>query len=469
MLKRTIVSGLIVAAAALVAVPLLMQENSVSAQDPQTATVERTSLNPTIETTGTIAPEETILLAFGTSGTVSEVLAAVGDEVTEGDVLARLDTTSLENQIARQEQALIVQQASYDNLIAEPTATEIAQAEANLASAQSQLQQAQTNLATASNNTTINCASLEDAQLEFDRAQDAYDDYVNDGYRMDATFIPDPDSEAGERLRNARSNFNVAQAQCDETTPITQLEAAVVAAQANLTQAQAALDDLMNGPTETQLASAQAQLDQSRLQLEDTRAALEDAVILAPFSGIVSQVNITRGQLVNTNTSALTLVDHSQLHIDVSVDELDIAQIVAGQTAIISPEALDGVAIEGTITRIAPTSTVSDGVVTYDVRVDISNEESLPIRIGMTTDVEIRVGGDGEVLAVPTEAIQREGQNEFVEVLNADSSTTRVPVTTGQTVNGFTSITGDVVEGTQVVIPQQTEQVTGGLPFGGGN
>jgi HlyD family secretion protein len=401
---------------------------------------------------------------------VSEVLVDVGDVVLEDDVLARLDITDIENQIARQEQNLIIQQANYDRLIADPTTREITQAQANLASAQSQLIQAQNNLETAANNETINCASLDDAQVELERAQDAFNDYVNDGYNMDAIFIPDPDSEAGERLRNAQSSLDVAQAQCDETLPVVQLEAAVTAAQANLDQAQAALDDLLAGPTDEEIASAQAQLDQARLLVDDARASLDDAVITAPYAGVVAAVNVTRGQLVNSSAAAITLVDNTQLHINVSVDELDIAQIEVGQAAVIRPEALNGQVIDGSVTRIAPTSTVSDGVVTYDVRVDIVGETTLPVRIGMTTEIEIVVGNLDAVMVVPTEAVQRDGQAEFVEVLNADNSTTRVAITSGTTVDGLTAVEGDLTEGITIIIPQRsTVEAGNGLPFGGGN
>lgn len=470
MQKRLIGLGIVAVAVVLIGVPMLSQGGSASvgAQGVTTAQVERTTLGTTIETTGTIAPVETVLLSFGTSGIVAEVTVEVGDEVSAGDVLASIDTTDLENQIAREEQALIVQQSSYDDLVSEPTASEIAQARATLASAQSQLTQAQNNASSAANNITINCANVESAQDTLTRAQDAYADYIYDGYSMDAAFLPDPDSEAGESLRSAQSSYNVAVAQCNETTPDTQYEAAVIAAQASVDQAQAALDDLLTGATEQQIASAQAQLEQARLNVENARAALADAQILAPFDGIVSDVSVNPGQLVNTGSSVITLVDHSALHVDVSVDELDIAEVEVGQPARISPEALDGAQIDGTVTRIAPTSTTSDSIVTYEVRVDINDDDGLPIRIGMTTDVEILVGSITNALVVPTEAIQREGQDEFVEILNGDNATQRVSVTTGATIDGLTVVDGDLTEGLTVIIPAETTSAGGPLPFGGG-
>ncbi|MCU0514043.1 MAG: efflux RND transporter periplasmic adaptor subunit [Anaerolineae bacterium] len=443
---------------------------TVSAQEQRTTRIEQRSLNTTIETTGTIAPEDEVQLAFGMSGRVSAILIEVGAEVRAGEVLARLDTTDLLNQIARQEQSLIVQQAAYDRLTAAPTAREITQAEAALAAARSQLAQAQTGLETITNTTTINCAGVANAALELERATDTYADYVAEGYRMDATFIPDPDSAAGERLRVARSSDAVARAQCQETPPISQLEAAVAAAQSSVEQAQAALDDLLRGPAEDEITSAQAQLDQAALQLENARAALEDAVIVAPFDGLIAGIQITRGQQVNASTGAIILVDISQLHINVSVDELDIAQVVAGQAAVIAPEALDAQTMTGSVTRIAPISTIIDGVVTYEVRVDITTASNLPVRAGMTTTVEIVVGSLEDVLVIPTEAIQREAQAEFVEVLNADNSITRVAITAGATIDGLTAIEGDLTAGLTVIIPERTAAPTGsGLPFAGGN
>ncbi|MBL8162078.1 MAG: efflux RND transporter periplasmic adaptor subunit [Anaerolineae bacterium] len=471
MQKRILISAGVLVAAIVAGVTLLNPgAQTVSAQDQQTARVERRTLNSTIETTGTIEPEDSVLLSFGMAGSVSEILVEVGSEVRAGDVLARLDTSDIENQIARQEQSLIMQQASYDQLIADPSAREIAQAEATLASAQSQLIQAQINLDTAPNNLTINCANLDSAALQLERAQEDYDDYVNDGYQMDATFIPDADSEPGERLRDAQSSFDVAQAQCNETPSVEQLEAAVSAAQASVDQAQAALDELLSGPTDEEMSSAQAQLDQARLLLDDVHTSLDDAVITATFDGIISAVHITRGQLVSANTTAITLVDHAQLHVNVSVDELDIAQIATGQSALIAPEALNGQTIEGLVTRIAPTSTITDGIVTYDVRVDLTDAGSLPVRIGMTTEVEIVVGSLDAVIVVPTEAVQREGQNEFVDVLNADNSTTRVAIVSGTTIDGLTVVDGDLTEGLTVIIPQRSSAQAGNnLPFGGGN
>ncbi|MBC7870170.1 MAG: biotin/lipoyl-binding protein, partial [Chitinophagaceae bacterium] len=184
---------LVVIIGGVLVVPTLIQQGqgTVNAQTTETAIVERTTLNSTIESNGTVAAEKTINLSFGTSGTVEAINVQVGDTVTAGQVLGTLDTADLEFQIALEEQSLAVQQSSYNQLIADPTAEEIAQAQASVTSAQSQLASAQNSLDTAPNQVIVNCSSVDSAQRAFESAQDDYDAYVNEGYEWDATFLPD--------------------------------------------------------------------------------------------------------------------------------------------------------------------------------------------------------------------------------------------------------------------------------------
>lgn len=471
-MRKWILIGAVGAAAitAILVVPNLLagQQGAASAQDIETAVVERTTINETVESSGSVNAERSVYLTFGTSGQVSEVLVSVGETVTEGQPLARLNTDTLAYQIRLQELSLAQQQASYDQLIAEPSASEIAQAQSSLASAQAQVLPAQVNLDNAPNSITLNCSDVTDRQRDLADAERTYTDYVNDGFSMDAAFVPDPDSSAGTALRDAQNAVLLAQAQCDNTTTLSELEIELASAQASLAQAQASYDALIEGPTETEIASELARLEQAEMELENAREALADAEISAPFSGTIAAVDITVGESVTSATAAITLVDTSILHIDVPVDELDIPAILLGQNALVSPEALEDTIVEGTVTRISPVAETSDGSVTYSVRIDFGAPSTLPLYVGMTTDVEIILASQPDVLVVPTDAIQRLGANEFVEVLAGDGTRTNVPVTTGSTLDGLTVVTG-VDEGVQVVIPEEEATAPTGFggPFGG--
>src|SRR5262249_12939759 len=154
------------------------------------------------------------------------------DTVKKGDVVAKLDTSDLQYQVSLQEQSLLVQQTSYDQLVAPPTDAEIAQAKANLLSAQSQLQSAQNAQTTAPNQVTLNCSNVDTTKTKLDDAQSTYDQYVKDGYQWDANFVPDPNSEAGTALQTAQNAYNTAKAQCDNITPVSDYDLKVQVAQA---------------------------------------------------------------------------------------------------------------------------------------------------------------------------------------------------------------------------------------------
>ncbi|MBC8099650.1 MAG: hypothetical protein H7Y11_09420, partial [Armatimonadetes bacterium] len=110
----------------------------------------------------------------------------------------------------------------------------------------------------------------------------------------------------------------------------------------------------------------------------------------------------------------------------------------------------------------------NSGVVTYTARVTLPPVGALPLRVGMTTDVAIVITGEADVLVIPTEAVQRRGVNEYIQVLNADNTTREVAITSGTTVDGLTAITGaDIETGMTVVIPEQTSNAAGGGGFGG--
>ncbi|GAB4509266.1 MAG: hypothetical protein OHK0046_03960 [Anaerolineae bacterium] len=97
--------------------------------------------------------------------------------------------------------------------------------------------------------------------------------------------------------------------------------------------------------------------------------------------------------------------------------------------------------------------------------------DEVPLYIGMTADVEIIVGIEENALAVPTNAIQRDGASEYVIIENGDQGTLQVGVFTGITRDGLTVVYGDLAEGQIIRIPQ-TESSRRGLGLGllrGGN
>ena len=105
-------------------------QTTTSTAQTQTGQVTQATLSSVVESSGSISPESSVALSFGASGTVSQVNVQVGDQVKKGDVLAGLDTTDLELEVAQAEQSYLSQQASYSMTIypdpAEVTSAQLA-------------------------------------------------------------------------------------------------------------------------------------------------------------------------------------------------------------------------------------------------------------------------------------------------------------------------------------------------------
>jgi HlyD family secretion protein len=464
-MQKWIIGGVALIVAGLVAFPLLTgdNQNRAGAQvSGETGTVQRADLQVLVESSGTIKPAESVNLTFGTNGTVQMVMVEEGATVEAGAVLASLDTSDLEFQVRVREQALAQQQASYDALIAPPTADEIARSQASLAQAQAQLATSQIQATNAPNQVTQSCSGMAAAAQTLTNAQDAYNDYLTAGYSFDATFMPDPNAEASTRLRDASSNFDSVQARCNVSESEADKTLNLISAQAAVDQAQTALDALLAGPAADTIAQSQALLDQRKLELENAQNALADAQVLAPFDGVISNVAVTVGQSVTGQNPAFTLIDVSQLYMDLDVDEADIATVKAGQPVSISLNSGDGTTLTGSVQRVAPAGDLIGGVVTYTVRV-VLDETTLRVLPGMTADADIQVGTEAGVLVVPTESIQRDEQGQFVQVANQGGNALNVYVTVGLTQGSITAVQGDLTEGQVVYMRLQPQAAGGGI------
>ena len=106
----------------------------------RTAAAKRGTIRASVSASGKIDPAGKVNLNFGVPGTVQDVLVSEGQTVQQGDVLAKLDTDNLELAVKQAEQALATQKLVYTQTIS-PTTSDVAAAEAAIASASSSLRQ----------------------------------------------------------------------------------------------------------------------------------------------------------------------------------------------------------------------------------------------------------------------------------------------------------------------------------------
>jgi HlyD family secretion protein len=462
-----------------------------------------------------LVSEEVAILRVG--GIVDEVFVRVGDVVQEGDLLATLESGSLEDGVQTSLLNLSVAQLQLAEVQSGATASEIATAQANLLTAQqnlvdltagatsAEIASAQASLASAQANVdellagpsqdelTQLSANLRKAELTLADAQRAYNqvswrndigatsqasdlqsatiDYESTLAAYNQSIAPASDAD----VQSANAQVTSAQQTLSELfTPPTDAE--IAAAEASITSAQAALDDLLAGPTEVNLQNAQLSVEQARISLESAADDLTQAEVRSPASGTILSVNLATGQQTSSGATAVTLADTSKLELTVNVAEADIINVAVGMEASISIDAIPGRTFIGAVTEIAPSASSSSGVVNYPVTIQLTESDLGNARAGMTAVATMQIPAAEGGWLVPSTAI-REGDGSSQVLVVRDGTTTAVNVTLGavsgewQVVQSDSLRAGDQVVGTvssYINDSQQTFGGAGGGMMGGG-
>ncbi|MFQ6001475.1 MAG: efflux RND transporter periplasmic adaptor subunit [Anaerolineae bacterium] len=376
-----------------------------ASQNLETVTVQRGNIIATVSATGSVAPAREVTLTFRSGGKVARVLVAEGQAVQKGDTLTRLETADLEQQLAQAQASLTISEARLAQIEAGPDPEELAAARASLESAQANLERLREG--PSEEEIIIAQADLERARIALEQAQAEYDKiawWAGVGMTPQAAAL----QQASIEYESAQARYNLAIAGPTESE--------IKSAEAQVAQAQAQLEKLLQSPTPEELTIARAEVDRAKANLRQIQLQLEGAEIVAPFSGIVAYVGAQEGELVTTGTPIIRLIDPSTFHLNLDIDEVDIAKILVGQEVTITLDSLPDREFVGEVGYIAPTATVVEGIVTYEVKVEIGPTD-IPLKAGMTANATIVTERKEGVLLLSNQAIQidRESGRTYVE------------------------------------------------------
>lgn len=155
--------------------------------------------------------------------------------------------------------------------------------------------------------------------------------------------------------------------------------------------------------------SAAAQLAQAQAAAEKDRVNLSYTTIRSPVSGVVVDRVVDLGQTVAASLQTPVLIkiaqDLSEMRIDSSFAEADIGNIKEGQKVRFTVDAFPNRRFQGEVQQIRLNPTTQQNVVTYNVRVSLSNPEQILLP-GMTAYVSIGVNSRQDVLLVPNAALR---------------------------------------------------------------
>ncbi len=513
MKRRVIITGILVLSLTLAATACHPPGGTDQGKtELQQVKVERADFTVSVTGSGSLEASRQARLTFGSGGTVDKIYVAEGDRVTKGQVLASLDTTSLEQAVRTAEQAVAAAKQAVKTSEQSVRAAELTVAAreqsvkaAKLAVATGELAvtAAEIDLEMARNNyyqltapypfTTFQFAlpdSLEAVRIARQKIKEAQEEL-----RKASKGEPYSLSEVTNRLNAAQDSLSAAEnklafglGEGKQPTHIAYwtLRAAqlqVDKAQVALNKAQNDLENLKNNVAvaENNLENAKNNLEIAKTNLENNKInlaraenelaiakdQLEEATITAPFAGVVARVGAKEGDMVPSPTMApqtiIHLVDPSTMELVVELDEIDIPQVRLNQKARITLDALPDTEFDGKVTAIYPVPTEVGGVVLYKVKISLDVPPNSGIRVGMSASADIIIDERSDALLVPSRAIETDEQgNTWVKVILNGQIQER-PVVTGISDGIMTEIVQGLTEGETVAIEAKSRSPEGGM------
>ncbi len=414
----------------------------------QTATARTGNLILEASGSGYLVASSDANIAFEVDGKLAELDVALGDKVEKGQLLARLDDTTLQYKLEEAQLALL--ELTSPEAIANAKLA-VTTAEANVINAQAALnnQQYWQNNALVQNY----YAAYVIAKANLDRAQSAYDnqkvgDYINN---------PN-EAQAYQSLYNAKQAYDTAEyyyslySQKPTQRQLDAAQATLDLNKAKLTNAQNYLAALTGGTVPSDATGSDlAALRQAQLAVKTAQTDLDSSTLYAPMAGTVMSLNVTAGETISSNTTIMTIDDLSKATIQFYLDPSDWTNAKVGYEASVSFDALTGQTFSGKVTEIMPGlvsvqgSSMVEGMAVLDKSVD---EIGLPV--GVEAAIDVISGQANNAVLVPVEALHKLSDNSYTVFVMVNGKPTLTSVEVGLQDDTYAEIksglkAGDVV------------------------
>ncbi len=383
--KKTLLYVLLGLLGLLIVAAVVKARQKPKGEEVTVGKVERRTIRETVSASGKIFPETEVKISSDVSGEVVDLFVEEGDSVTAGQILAKIRPDEYQSAVER--------------------------GQAAVNSAQSQRE--------------ISSANVKGSNAQIDQLR-------ADKNRISAQL----DAARSAHKRNDQLFKEGVIAESDFETSLSNLRAL----ESSLAAAEAALKASETGLTSARenVRVSEFGITSARATLKELRTSLQKTVITAPVSGIVSKLNIEKGERVvgtlqMAGTELMRVANLQSMEVQVEVSENDILKVSLHDEADIEVDAYLGRKFKGHVTEIASSasnvaSAVSGGALNTDqvtnfvvkIRVDPASYADMlqkgklyPFRPGMSASVEIYTNDSDNTLSVPLIAVTaREDEDE---------------------------------------------------------
>jgi len=261
----------------------------------------------------------------------------------------------------------------------------------------------------------------------------------------------------------------------DATTAVNNLQSWLSTANSDVSSVQSAQNAIQTAENSlaTLLQGADSlQVQASALSLSQAKQNFNYTYVTAPFAGIVAKIDVANAQQINSGTTVASVVTPGE-YATISLNEVDAAKVAVGQKATLTFDAFSDLSIAGTVSEVDGIGAVSQGVVTYGVKISFDTNDAR-VKPGMSVNATIMTAVHNDVLVVPSSAVKTQGSASYVQELGqkytaaqmagsvtSATAPTNVPVAVGLSDNTNTEIVSGLSAGDEVIAKTSVSSGTG--------
>ena len=483
--------------------PYFLSENG----NVNEATVVSREYRDFILTTGNIVARDDVVLSFERGGAVSQINYEPGDIVVAGGVIASLDTKSLENEIDRQSLKVNREYLKLNSLVDGPEENEKNTIDSEKFVSQQNLEnqiikalvEAQQSAVFLENSTrteldllfggdvddprfeanlgVLQKREINKKRLELEKVFNSWRSWSNinqmeyealltllNTFNTDLRTINSTITEVYyvildvRNLTSANENSFLAiakqrQSILDLIVSTSENINSLKSSKANLSLAIAKSQQALSGGSGADKLTQFSIFEAEKEALEALRLDLADAIIFAPFTGVIGEVSVERGEFVASGEKVVRFISSGGYEISANITEVEISEINPGLELKAYVDALDREIAVRVRTADVTENKIGD-IPVYKVVFDIL-EQNLSLRPGMSVDVTVPYGETRNAFVIPKTALIRSGNKSLVEV-KRNGSKSLVEVTTITSFeNDNIGVSGDLIEGDTVLFKNE--------------
>ncbi len=394
----------------------------VSAQPPEVRNVA-----DGLNYIGFVKAKETKNYSFLMAGKIAKINVSKGDKFKKGDVLASLDTTTLQYSAGVGANTTEQAQAGLEKTIDTY--------DTNIKSAEIGIQTLDTSIDAAKTGIEAMERALDAAQQNIDAAQNALDTLVS---KVESTrilhskgLVTDKDMEALEAsLVSQQASLESAKASYQGTEA--ELKGKRAELQSLYDKRETAVDTLENlkKNKEEDVRSLQSQISSAQINESVTQKNINDAVLVAENDGYVMELPFKEGEVTSAGYPVVVAKSTNSV-VSVGVPDSEYPKISLGQKAVINGS------IDGVVSMISQYP--DESTRTYTVEIDV---DSSAVTMGETVDVMLLTGSKSGLYVPIGSVFDLEGV-DYVYIVNSENRVERKQVVTGETDEGYIRIDTD--------------------------